>query len=71
MKVFKHIGGNGCIVFNGTCYTYVDARRDTRRVDRERIKVVRQGLLVASFTVPLEAAPDTIVALMRNNFQPL
>lgn len=78
MKVYTHFAGSTCVVFKDThvhhhAAWYIDARRDHRYelTDMQLIELVHAGFVKATYQVPLEAAPRTIVALMRNNFQPL
>lgn len=78
MLVQTNIAGSDCVV---TKYAtdrwahmgspYIDARRDARVPHVRDIELVQCGQVVWRKRVGLCDAPQTIIALMRNGFQPL
>lgn len=78
MRVFKLHGMQGVRVFKRSVvdgamfdHPYIVAEPTSRGRPQQRIRLFYRGRGVAEYYVSLEAAPRTIVALMRNNFQPL
>lgn len=76
MKVYTHFAGSTCTVFKNEHMQhhqawYIDARNDVRKPHLQMIELVHAGKVKAVYTTTRDDAPDTIVALMRNNFYPL
>lgn len=67
MRVETTISGAHCVVFH-TQEHYIDARKDVRRPWATFVDVVRGGQVYRRECVPNEHAPETIIRLVREEF---
>ena len=69
LTVSTHIGGSKVVVFDHNPDNYIDARYSYP--GRQLIELVRGGQVRQYIDCSELVAPDLIVRLMRNKFQPL
>lgn len=69
MIVTTAVSGSHVCVFHGKQDVYIDGRK--ARDEKTHIELVRGGMVRQAIRCPNNLAPDLIVEMMRNNFQPL
>ena len=71
MTTITGMGNSYVCVFAQREDAYIDARKTHKDCDHTNIELVRDGMVRQYISCPDEQAPELIIELMRNKFQPL